>query len=60
MVGWVQALACYLVSGIAGNLFSAFCDHSSRSVGASTSINGLLTGILAVVLANWEAFSGNP
>ena len=56
----MHTCSCYLVSGLAGNLFSAMCDHNSRSVGASTAINGLLTGVLAVILANWEAFTGNP
>ena len=58
MVGFYQTAACYMVSGVAGNLFSAMCDHTSTSVGASTSINGLMSGLLAMVLANWEAFKG--
>ena len=53
-------MGCYVCSGVAGNLFSAMCEHDMVSVGASTAINGLLTGILAMILANWEAFSGNP
>ena len=51
--------AAYFVSGIGGNLFSAYFNPHSESIGASTSINGVLTSMLAMVLINWSGFSGN-
>ena len=52
MVGFKHMAALYIVSGIGGNLFSAMCTDS-RSVGASTADFGILTGILAMLFANW-------
>ena len=61
MVGFVPTCLVYIISGIGGNLFSSACNFSNNdSVGASTAINGLLTGMLAVVVVNWSAFTGNP
>mmetsp|Transcript_8931 Transcript_8931/g.15128 ORF Transcript_8931/g.15128 Transcript_8931/m.15128 type:complete len:174 (+) Transcript_8931:347-868(+) len=58
MVGFNHTMATYIVSGIGGNIFSAYCSDAN-SVGASTSINGLLTGVFAMITINWSAFSGN-
>lgn len=45
---------------IGANIFSSVCQYEgSASVGASTSINGLLTGLLAMIIVNWSAFEGN-
>ena len=48
----------YFSSGIGGNLLSVLCVKTN-SVGASTAINGILTGLLAIVLVNWNAFSAS-
>jgi membrane associated rhomboid family serine protease len=32
----------------------------TRSVGASTALFGILTGLLGMIFANWNSFSGNP
>lgn len=46
---------------IGGNIFSSVCQFTGdNSVGASTAINGLLTGLLAVIIVNWSVFNGNP
>eukprot|EP00347_Sterkiella_histriomuscorum_P024243 403331813 len=50
----------YLVSGIGGNLFSALCAPDKLSVGASTSIFGLLACLLSLVLVNWKALDRSP
>ena len=45
---------------IGANIFSSFCQFENhKSVGASTSINGLCTGLLAMIIVNWSAFNGN-
>jgi membrane associated rhomboid family serine protease len=47
-----------LLFSVGGNLFSSVVS-SSPSVGASTSICGLLTGALSMIFINWQAFNGN-
>lgn len=42
-----------------GNLFSA-CFTDKTSVGASTSVFGIFTGQLAMILLNWQAFDVDP
>ena len=61
MVGFLPTCLVYIMSGIGGNVFSSACMYDGdNSVGASTAINGLLTGMLAVVVVNWSAFTGHP
>jgi membrane associated rhomboid family serine protease len=61
MVGFLPTCLVYVMSGIGGNVFSSACQFSGNtSVGASTSINGLLTGMLAVIVVNWSEFTGHP
>ena len=57
MIGFKHIAGVYLASGLGGNLFSAYCSDSP-SVGASTCINGVVTGLLAILLVNWHAMSG--
>jgi hypothetical protein len=45
---------------IGGNLFSSVVSPSTDSVGASTAICGMLTGMLGLIIINWNAFNGNP
>lgn len=58
MIGFTQIACVYLASGIGGNLFSSSLNTSS-SVGASTAINGVVTSLLAMIIINWHAMSGN-
>ena len=58
MIGFKQMAKLYIFSAIGGNLFSAVCTNE-RSVGASTADFGILTGILAMIFANWSAFDGS-
>ena len=56
---YVPLLSCrvsfnWLIYRIGGNLFSAFCDFSSVSVGASTAIFGLYGGI--VIISTFKIF----
>lgn len=60
MVGFFHTCLLYFASGIGANIFSSVCQFEGKpSVGASTSINGLLTGLLAMIIVNWSAFDGN-
>ena len=34
--------------------------NDDRSIGASTADQGIMTGLLAMIIVNWSAFSGNP
>lgn len=56
MVGFKQMACLYIVSGIGGNLLSSMINDEC-SVGASTAVFGVLTGQVAMVLVNWNAFS---
>jgi rhomboid protease GluP len=58
MIGFNQMAKLYIVSGVGGNLFSAFC-RDDRSVGASTADFGILAGLLAMILVNWHSFDGS-
>ena len=54
-VSFVLFLISYRVGG---NLFSSAISKSP-SVGASTAIMGILTGALAMLFVNWQAFNGS-
>jgi membrane associated rhomboid family serine protease len=46
---------------IGGNIFSALCYPSKQlSVGASTSIFGLIATIVALLVVNWKALESQP
>ena len=60
MIGYLYMVSLYFASGIGGCLFSAYWKPLDSSIGASTAINGVLTGILAMILVNWNSFNGNP
>ena len=49
------------LNSIGGNLFSALCNPSKAlSVGASTSILGLVATLIALVVVNWRALDTQP
>jgi len=60
VMGPFRVAMLYLVSGIGGNLFTALCSPDKPSVGASTSIFGLLACLLAMVFVNWKALDRSP
>ena len=45
---------------IFANIFAAVCEYDTRAIGASTSIAGLIAGMLAMIIVNWSVFDGNP
>ena len=47
----------YFATGILGNLFSV-CVQYKNSVGAMTSIMGLISGMIGSVIVNWKALAG--
>jgi len=60
VLGPLRIAALYFVSGMGGVMFSCICSRWEISVGASTSIFGLIGGFLALVIVNWKAFDRNP
>ena len=52
--GVVKTLIIYLVSGIAGNLFSSLLNPGTVKVGASTALYGVIGVILAYIFINWN------
>ena len=56
VIGFWHMFACYFVSGIGGNLFSAILGWDYRAVGASTSEMGVQPAFLALMILNWGAF----
>lgn len=62
LLGPLRVALIYFVSGIGGNLFSALCDPNPLkiAVGASTSIFGLISTLLAIVFVNWKALDRSP
>ena len=62
--GMKKIVIIYLLSGLGGNLLSAVCSNV-LSVGASTSIFGLLGSIIGHLILNWSAldpryYPGSP
>ena len=45
---------------IGGTLFSSVVSPKNDAVGASTAICGMLTGMLGLIIINWNAFNGKP
>jgi len=61
VLGPMRVAAIYFASGIGGNIFSALCYPSKgASVGASSSIFGLVGTLLAIVFVNWRALDQSP
>ncbi len=61
LLGSFRVAVIYFLAGIGGNLFSALCYPSKfGSVGASTSIYGLIATLLAIVFVNWKALDRSP
>lgn len=60
VMGPLRVAILYLAAGVGGNIFSSLCNYGGRSVGASTAIFGLLSGLLALVLVNWKALDRSP
>ena len=57
-LGPLKFLILYFVAGIGGNLFSALCSDTN-SVGASTSIFGLIGCYIAFIAINWSHLRQN-
>lgn len=54
MVGNLKMMYIWVLSGLAGVLFSSLLDDNP-SVGASTSLMGIMGGFLAFLTINWKA-----
>ena len=53
-VGWVITALIYVVAGVGGVLFSAVVEPNTISVGASTSIFGITTALIALIIFRWD------
>ena len=54
MIGNLRMMYIWILSGLAGVLFSSLLDDNP-SVGASTSLMGVIGGFLAFLTINWNA-----
>ena len=52
--GIVKTLIIYLVSGIAGNIFSVLLNPGSVKAGASTALYGVIGIIIGYIIINWN------
>lgn len=54
--GYLNTLSIWIVCAVGGNIFSAdFASEYSISVGASTSLFGMIGLFLAYFILNWNA-----
>ena len=61
IMGPMRVAAVYFAAGIGGNIFSALCNPSKfSSVGASTSLFGLVGALIALIVVNWRALDRSP
>jgi membrane associated rhomboid family serine protease len=61
ILGPMRVASIYFAGGIGGNIFSALCNPSKyESVGASTSLFGLVGALVALVVVNWRALDRSP
>jgi membrane associated rhomboid family serine protease len=61
IMGPMRVAAVYFAAGIGGNIFSALCNPSKfESVGASTSLFGLVGALIALIVVNWRALDRSP
>ncbi|CAG9332916.1 ROM1_3 [Blepharisma stoltei] len=58
-VGMKKTLYLYFLCDFGGNLLGAILDPNARAVGASTSIFGMISAMIAWVLMNWHSLEGN-
>lgn len=56
-LGWWKTLIVYLLSGIAGNIFSIACSPSGIKIGASTALYGVIGIIIGYIIINWSGLS---
>lgn len=54
--GIPKTLAIYLISGIAGNIFSSLVNPGAVKVGASTALFGIIGVIIGYIIINWTGF----
>jgi len=62
-MGPLKVAAIYIISGIGGNIFSALCAPNKDwfiTVGSTTSIYGLVSTIVALLVVNWKALETQP
>lgn len=57
--GWLRTAIVYVLSGVAGCLFSAWGSPNVVSVGASGALYGLMGASLAFLVYNWEVVPRN-
>ena len=55
--GTIRCIIFYIVSAIAGNIFSALCSPTSVKAGASTCLYGLLGVMIGYLIINWNGFA---
>lgn len=55
LIGTWRYIVIYFISGILGSLFSVLCSPDDSSVGASISVCGLISGLFAFFIINWNA-----
>jgi rhomboid protease GluP len=52
--GIVKTLIIYLISGIAGNIFSSLINPGPVKAGASTALYGIIGLIIGYIIINWS------
>ncbi len=55
--GTVRCIIFYIVSAIAGNIFSALCQRQTIKAGASTCLYGILGVMIGYLIINWNGFA---
>jgi len=63
ILGPLKVAAIYIISGIGGNIFSALCAPKKDwllTVGSTTSIYGLVSTVVALLVVNWQAMESQP
>ncbi|CAG9318100.1 unnamed protein product [Blepharisma stoltei] len=58
-VGTKRTIIVYVVSGMGGILFSCLVSPTTMAVGASTSIFGITSAMLAWIIMNWTSLEGD-
>lgn len=52
--GTIRCIIIYIISAIAGNIFSAVCDTTTTKAGASTCLYGVLGVMVGYLIINWS------
>ena len=55
--GTVRCIIIYIVSAIAGNIFSALCNTTNIKAGASTCLYGILGVMIGYIIINWSGLN---